>query len=330
MEFILITLPGLSKIVKRELILKNIENVKELSDSRVLVDSSFEKLAKLRTIEGVAKVLNIYQLDEISTRSIRLILRNFFREYNISNLLKEGMNLKVATFPRQRFSRYFLKLIALRELKRVYGDFKETRHGKTLRIDLINDLLILGIDLLKHLYQRDYTTFKHPAMLNPLIASALAIILNIKREDIVVDPFVGSGTILIEATLLHNCEGFGFDINYDYVKGAYTNSIRANVDSKVSFFTGDISRIRYSRDYEVIITDPPRGIRIKVDSIKRIYVNLYEFIKKSISKGGRIGLATPYEDIAVKLAKDFKIELRKECTVLQGGKWISLMKGTIL
>lgn len=76
---------------------------------------------------------------------------------------------------------------------------------------IIKNTCYLGIDLSGFdLHKRDYRVFSDPRALRATVAYALSRISDYKPKDFVLDPFCGSGSILIEATLFATNKSINF------------------------------------------------------------------------------------------------------------------------
>ncbi|RLF08571.1 MAG: hypothetical protein DRJ64_00765 [Thermoprotei archaeon] len=154
------------------------------------------------------------------------------------------------------------------------------------------------------MYRRRYLVYRHPASLNPIIASS-SILLTVKGENsIIYDPFTGSATILIEAKKISRTfRCIGSDICREFVKGALRNARYAGVD--IDLFISDFSKNPLLHcDY--VITDPPRGKRVKVrDNIEKLYKKFFSSMYNIASK---IVLITPYLKLTELTCKGYSIE----------------------
>ena len=329
MEFLLITLPGLAPLVAKELEYRKITDYKILADSRVYVHyEGLNEFFKLRTIEGISQIICKSSVEEINTKSVRIAIRRLLRENKeiIEEFLKNGIRIKASVFPRELFSNFFLKLVTKREIKRVFNTFIENKKSKTLRIDLINNELYISVELVTHLHIRPYCVYKHPAMLNPLIASAIGFFLNISKNDLLLDPFLGSGTIPIEISSIFKNEGIGFDINADYVKGAILNCNKANLSESLNFLVANVRNPPITSSIDALVADPPRGLRLELPNLKEIYSYLLNLIKNCLTSNSKICIITPYENLLMKLAEKYELRIVDNIKVLQGGRWVSLVK----
>lgn len=87
-----------------------------------------------------------------------------------------------------------------------------------------------------------------------------------KRNDLVLDQFVGSGTTMIESVLL-NRKGIGIDININSLKISKNNimKIKSNNESFPKLYKYDSSNLDFIKDksIDLICTHPPYGDIIK-------------------------------------------------------------------
>jgi len=99
-----------------------------------------------------------------------------------------------------------------------------------------------------------YRPYFHPSSIDPRIARALVNISEATRE--VMDPFCGTGGILIEAGLM-GMKAHGVDIEEKMVEGTRMNLSYYGIEGDI--LRGDTSRIEIDRPYESVVTDVPYG-----------------------------------------------------------------------
>ncbi|CAL8108445.1 unnamed protein product [Orchesella dallaii] len=122
--------------------------------------------------------------------------------------------------------------------------------------------------------------------MDPLLSLLMANLALVKPNDIVLDPFVGTGSLLVASALM-NAYVVGSDIDYLMVhaktsssrarqkKRASDESIRANLkqygveNQYLDVVVADASRPLWKDDFkfDAIITDPPYGIREPTEKI---------------------------------------------------------------
>ncbi len=172
---------------------------------------------------------------------------------------------------------------------------------------VLDNFFVFGIDTTgPSLHRRGYRIAKHPVALNPVIASAMLDVSS--WENSVIDPFCGSGTILIEAyhqvrkvpnkfrefqflrlpffdserwseikERYGSAKGkephlVGIEKNPKYIEFARTNAERA--EAKILVMQGRAEELhRYVSDVPYIVTNPPYGLRM---GSKKDVFQLYE------------------------------------------------------
>jgi len=94
---------------------------------------------------------------------------------------------------------------------------------------IFNEDCYLGIDFSSELHKRSYKIFGSPTSLRGTIAYSLLRIADVKVNEKIVDPFCGSGEIIIEAALFFS----GFSVNYyDKDKFPFNKFIKFDFDDK--------------------------------------------------------------------------------------------------
>jgi tRNA (guanine10-N2)-dimethyltransferase len=99
-----------------------------------------------------------------------------------------------------------------------------------------------------------------PVSLHPKLAKAMVNLTGAKNEDTVVDPFCGSGGILIEAGLM-GLRVVGYDLNKKMLWKSIVNLKHFGIKSS-SLLVKDFFNIR--RKYKYIVTDLPYGLNTNI------------------------------------------------------------------
>lgn len=160
------------------------------------------------------------------------------------------------------------------------------------------------------LHKRGYRTWLGEAPIRETLASAIIQLSVWNPDRPLIDPFCGSGTIPIEASLIglniapgmnrnFSCESFtnapsvrdvvqneaeqlinrdreirisGFDINPEAIKLALKHAEKAGVRDKIHLQVNDMRNLSSRFSHGVIITNPPYGERLlKEDDLKELY-----------------------------------------------------------
>jgi 23S rRNA G2445 N2-methylase RlmL len=120
-----------------------------------------------------------------------------------------------------------------------------------------------------------------PSASHPTIAAALARVAGVRPDDVIWDPFVGSGLELIERALLGPYRiMYGTDTDERALAAARANLAAAKV-KHVTLYARD-ARTAPVRDITAIITNPPLGARLVRDG------SLGELLESTMTQGWRV------------------------------------------
>jgi tRNA (guanine10-N2)-dimethyltransferase len=138
--------------------------------------------------------------------------------------------------------------------------------------------------------------FFSPISLHPKFARALINLTGARKGDTVLDPFCGTGGILIEAAEM-GMKAVASDFDEEMVWGCMENMNYYGLklhDHEVI----DIKDIpeRFS-EIDIVVTDPPYGRSTKTggEEVMDIHGNAMLSIPKVLKKSGRAGVILPYE-----------------------------------
>ncbi len=181
--------------------------------------------------------------------------------------------------------------------------FPETGKSFPVRIFLMKDEAMVTLDTTgTPLHKRGYRTYTGAAPISETLAAALIMLTPWRADRILLDPFCGSGTILIEAAMMaaHIAPGLhrhfqaeewsnllnkrlwdeireelsqeidisvetqlqGYDIDADALSIARKNAAQAGVDTLIHFQQRDVRDTSHAKKYGFIITNPPYGERL--------------------------------------------------------------------
>jgi len=157
-----------------------------------------------------------------------------------------------------------------------------------------------------------------PAASHPTLAAALARVAGARAEDIVWDPFVGSGLELIERGLLGPFrELHGSDLEEAALAAARTNAQRARLDVKLA--KGD-ARSHRVKHVSLIISNPPMGRRVTRDG--NLGPLLDAFLANAaacLAPGGRLVWLSPFADRTAASAQRLGFKVTRYDAVDLGG-----------
>lgn len=121
--------------------------------------------------------------------------------------------------------------------------------------------------------------FNHPTSLHPRLARCLVNLANSKE---ILDPFCGSGGLLIEAGLI-GLKTFGYDIDDIMLKRAKANLEFFEVKN---FKIEKNDALKVNQKFEAMVTDLPYGKNSKVSNMEKTFLefleNSYHFVNKMV------------------------------------------------
>lgn len=153
--------------------------------------------------------------------------------------------------------------------------------------------------------------FFRPVSMDPRIARAM-VNLGRTRKGRILDPFCGTGGILIEAGL-SGLRVYGTDMDPEMVRGTEMNLERFGVKGNVT--EGDSMKLEdhYGRNFfDLIVTCPPYGrlSSLKGEKIGELYRKSTESMERVLKKGGFLVMGAP-TNINIKTNMQL-IEIHKE------------------
>ncbi len=216
------------------------------------------------------------------------------------------------------------------------AQFPETGDAYPVRIFAMKDEFMVTLDTTgTPLHKRGYRTLTSKAPISETLAAALIMLTPWRRDRVLMDPFCGSGTFLIEAAMMaaniapglnrhFTAEGWknliepelwkdarqeareaidfdvetniqGYDIDPDMVAIARENAKRAGVAEMIHFQQRDVKDTSHPKKYGFMITNPPYGERLED---RADLPALYETIGEAYRRldSWSMFLITSYED----------------------------------
>jgi tRNA (guanine10-N2)-dimethyltransferase len=150
-----------------------------------------------------------------------------------------------------------------------------------------------------------------PISLHPRLARALVNLSRISSGQKLVDPFCGTGGVLMEASLV-GAKAIGSDIVSEMVDGCKENLAKFNMEN-VAVHRSDVGEIgNLVSDVDAIATDPPYGKSATTnrEDVKSLYERAYQAFSEVLKKGGHLSIVLPDSEL-IEMGKGyFKL---KEC-----------------
>lgn len=162
----------------------------------------------------------------------------------------------------------------------------------------------------------------HPGSMSPKLALCMVNLARVHADDTVLDPFCGTGGILIEAGCL-NTKLIGSDIERNMVEGTKLNLEHEGFkDFKV--YWEDVRKLEFEETVDAVAMDPPYGISTTLggDDTKELYHEALISIAHHMKDDGYICMASPHyidlyeviEDTPLKILEQHSIRMHKSLT----------------
>lgn len=134
--------------------------------------------------------------------------------------------------------------------------------------------------------------FFYPGVLMPKLARALVNIARVQPNDVVLDPYCGTGGLIIEAGLI-GAMTVGCDVQKMIIKGAKMNLDYYGVNYSVFLQDAGIMAIREG-SVDCVLTDPPygRSALIQARSLEELMRHSLFEISRVLRTGGRAVLVS--------------------------------------
>ena len=171
-------------------------------------------------------------------------------------------------------------------LQRKYGCAVDLEnHDVNIRVDVYDRICLVGLQLSKKALSNRYRRRSSPrAALKAPVAYALLQWAQLRPDakGALLDPFCGSGTILIEAAQLYpHLELHGVDIDARAVEGTRVNAAAEGIEDRLHLSQGDARKLSAAYPagrFGAIVTNPPYGIRFGQ------HLNFYRFYRRILQE----------------------------------------------
>ncbi|WAI00968.1 methyltransferase domain-containing protein [Methanogenium organophilum] len=149
--------------------------------------------------------------------------------------------------------------------------------------------VILHIDRGSYQYRNPMRRpFFHPGVMMPITARTLVNLARTKTDEIICDPFCGTGGVLLEAKLC-GMKIIGSDMDQMMIDGCRKNLPDADL------FRADATKLPLVDDsVDAVVTDLPYGhsVCIMAESMNQLYSDSLQEIRRILKPGGRCVIVT--------------------------------------
>ena len=301
---------GLEAVLKREIIDLGYD-IAEVEDGRVTFYGDEEALCRanifLRTAERVLLKVGSFRavtFEELFDKTKELPWEDYIPKDGKFWVAKAA-SVKSKLFSPSDIQSIMKKAMVKRMQERYHVEwFPEDGAAYPIRVFLMKDIVTVGIDSSGiSLHKRGYREMSGAAPITETLAAALIMLTPWRADRILVDPFCGSGTFLIEAAMMaanmapgmnrsFTAEDWagvipkkfwydaideandlvnteiktdiqGYDADGSVLKIARKNAEEAGVGRLIHFQERTVAELSHPKKYGFIITNPPYGERLE-------------------------------------------------------------------
>lgn len=156
-----------------------------------------------------------------------------------------------------------------------------------------------------------------PAASHPTIAAALARLAGVRPDDVVWDPFVGSGLELCERGLLGPFDALhGTDLDPRALEVAATNLRAAGLAATL---TQADATTHAPPGTTLILTNPPMGRRVHRGDVSPLLSAFVAHAARVLPRGGRLAWISPLPRVTDPAARAAGLALQRALTIDMGG-----------
>ena len=164
--------------------------------------------------------------------------------------------------------------------------------------------------------------FFYPGSMSPKLARCMVNLSRVKENELVLDPFCGTGGILIEAGMI-GCKVVGSDINWKMKNGTAINLEHCGITDYRTFKI-DVRELKMYEKVSGVVTDPPYGISTSTGDIegdnvfKEFLVSIYNNMKDDaylcMASPHYVDLQPIVKEIGFKIIEQYHIKMHRSLT----------------
>ena len=281
----------------------------------VKTDKVFD-LMKVRTFIEILfpeKTLKMENIENIESKAIELICNDKFLKNIIDNHIGDFTRIRYRL--EIRGVQHAIRKSLIKKIAKSFADYSDkflnspTNYDIEIRLIYKNNSLKL---LWKPFALKDnrfsYREQDVPASINPVVAAGIVRMINNESDkaDFVLDPFCGSGTLLIENAIENkHKEILGVDISDKAINAAKQNAIASGYEN-IKLIHSDFRKASLSQKYDRIITNMPFGIRVGDHTNNEIlYDDFFCMIPGMIKPEGVVAIFTQEISLSKKLIQKY-------------------------
>ena len=197
-----------------------------------------------------------------------------------------------------------------------------------IRVVAFGDDLYVGIERIK-LNKKHFEDSKphkrpffYPGSMNPKLARCMVNLSRVKEGELLLDPFCGTGGILIEAGLI-GCKLVGSDIYWKMQNGTAINLDYYGITDYRTFHL-DVRELKMYEKVASVVTDPPYGISTSTGDVdgKEIFKEFFHAIYDNMKDDAYLCMASPHyvdlkpmaEEVGFVIVEQYGIKMHRSLT----------------
>ena len=164
--------------------------------------------------------------------------------------------------------------------------------------------------------------FFYPGSMNPKLARCMVNLSRVKEGELLLDPFCGTGGILIEAGLI-GCKVVGSDIYWKMKNGTSINLDYYGI-TDYRTFNLDVRELKMYEKVASVVTDPPYGISTSTGDIDGddIFKEFFYAIYDNMRDDANLCMASPHyvdlqpmvDEVGFEIIEQYGIKMHRSLT----------------
>ena len=164
--------------------------------------------------------------------------------------------------------------------------------------------------------------FFYPGSMNPKLARCMVNLSRIKAGELLLDPFCGTGGILIEAGLI-GCKVVGSDVYWKMKNGTAINLDYYGITDYRTFHL-DVRELKMYEKVSSVVTDPPYGISTSTGDVdgEEIFNEFFHAIYDNMKDDAYLCMASPHyvdlnpmvDEVGFEIVEHYGIKMHRSLT----------------
>ena len=164
--------------------------------------------------------------------------------------------------------------------------------------------------------------FFYPGSMNPKLARCMVNLSRINEGELLLDPFCGTGGILIEAGLI-GCKVVGSDVYWKMQNGTAINLDYYGITDYRTFHL-DVRELKMYEKVASVVTDPPYGISTSTGDVdgEEIFNEFFHAIYNNMKDDAYLCMASPHyvdlkpmvDEVGFEIVEQYGIKMHRSLT----------------